>query len=640
MRRAPLFLRTAGGLLSLAALMAATPPAPEGPTADVTAVSVLPSPGRAEVVVDVRGVVEVSDFVLRDPARLVVDLVGARLVAPTILYDGVNRGGVRNIRYAQFRPDIVRVVVELDEARDYQVTQEENAVRVAFDAAQVFEGWSSDPARLASARAPANPAAPPAPVVTPAPAATTALPAAIPPSVRARAPEAPRAAATVGPSALQQQTSQQPRISVTFDRATIQEVIANFAAFSGRSIITGKDVSGEVTAEIHDQPWDIAFNAILAGQALAASELPGGIIRVDSRANLAAQDSLEPLTTRIIKINYARASSLAPSVAGVVTPGRGRAVPDTTTNSIIVTDLRSRIAMVDTFIQALDQRTPQVAIQARIIFVDRSDLEDMGIRYDLGSNQAFFNRLIQRADLATDPTGATPFSSGVNVINLGGNGVAAIANATEALKDGNPALQLIYSTVLGNFTLTAFLDALQSVALADVQAEPSVTVVDNREASIFVGERTPIRQIDVAGAGAGGGGGIARATTTFQETGIKLRVTPHVVAGTREILLELHAERSAVQASGISELGAIFTTQEGTTELLVGDGETAVIGGLTVTEVTVSKTGIPFLVDLPVLGRLFGFRSSSERRRDLLILVTPHIVDDMNQTGAGGQDRR
>ena len=196
MKRAPLFLRTAGGLLSLAALMAATPTAPEGPTADVTAVSVLPSPGRAEVVVDVRGVVEVSDFVLRDPARLVVDLVGARLVAPTILYDGVNRGGVRNIRYAQFRPDIVRVVVELDEVRDYQVTQEENAVRVAFDAAQVFEGWSSDAARLASARAPANPAAPPAPVVTPAPAATPALPAAIPPSVRARAPEAPRAAGT------------------------------------------------------------------------------------------------------------------------------------------------------------------------------------------------------------------------------------------------------------------------------------------------------------------------------------------------------------------------------------------------------------------------------------------------------------
>ncbi len=618
MKRAPLFLRSLGGPLSLAALMAATPATSAGPTADVTAVSVLPAAGRADLVVDLRGVVEVSDFVLTGPARLVLDLVGARLVAPTIQYDGVNRGGIRNIRYAQFRPDIVRVVVELDTARDYQVSQQEDAVHVAFDASGPFDAWSSDAGRVMAARPPVNPAAP---VVTPAPAPAPVAVAPAPARPRAPAP----APAMVGPTALQQQASQQPRISVTFDRASMQEVIANFAAFSGRSIITGKDVSGEVTAEIHDQPWDVAFNAILAGQALAASELPGGIIRVDSRANLATQDSLEPLTTRIIKINYARATSLAPSVAGVVTPGRGRAVPDTTTNSIIVTDLRSRIAMVDSFIQALDVRTPQVAIQARIIFVDRSDLEDLGIRYDLGSNQAFFNRLIQRSDAS-----GTPFSRDVNVINLGGNGVAAIANASEVLKDGNPALQLIYSTVLGNFTLTAFLDALQTVALADVQAEPSVTVVDNREANIFVGERTPIRQIDVAGAGATGGG-VARATTTLQETGIKLRVTPHVVAGTREILLELHAERSAVAASTVSELGAIFTTQEGTTELLVGDGETAVIGGLTVTEVTVSKTGIPFLVDLPVLGRLFGFRSSSERRRDLLILVTPHIVDDMNQ---------
>ena len=83
-------------------------------------------------------------------------------------------------------------------------------------------------------------------------------------------------------------------------------------------------------------------------------------------------------------------------------------------------------------------------------------------------------------------------------------------------------------------------------------------------------------------------------------------------------------------ASVIAEIGAIFSTQEATTQLLVRDGETAVIGGLTVTDVTVSKSGIPFLVDLPIIGRLFGYRTSKEQRRDLLILVTPHIVDDLN----------
>ena len=131
---------------------------------------------------------------------------------------------------------------------------------------------------------------------------------------------------------MSRQASQQPRISVTFDRASIQEVVANFAAFSGRSIIVGKEISGNVTAEVKDQPWDLAFNAILVGQGLAASELPGGIIRVDSRANLATQDSLELLATRIVKVNYARASTVAPSVQGMVSR-RGKATADTTSSA-------------------------------------------------------------------------------------------------------------------------------------------------------------------------------------------------------------------------------------------------------------------------------------------------------------------
>jgi type IV pilus assembly protein PilQ len=616
MKRARL-IRATGGLLVLAALqIAASPRRHSPPTGDVTAVSVMPAPGRAEVVIDVRGPVEVSDFVLDQPARLVIDLVGARLVAPTIQYDGVNRAGIRNIRYAQFRPDVVRVVVELDEARDYEVTQEDSAVRVAFEAAQQFTLWSSDAARRLAAGA-----------------ADITAPATLPPAPAAAPPVSRPRAASADPVPQVGVVSQQPRMSVTFDRATIQEVVANFAAFSGRSIILGAGISGEVTAEIREQPWDIAFYAILAGQGLAASELPGGIIRVDSRANLAAQDSIEPLRTRVVRINYARAISLAPSVASVVTPVRGRAVADTVTNSIIVTDIESRVAAVDSFIRSLDVRTPQVAIQARIIFVERTDLENLGIRYDLGTSTQFFNTLIQRFDVNGNPI------EGDLQVNLGGNAIAAIANASAAFAE-SPALELVYSTVLGNYALSAFLEALQAVTLADVQAEPQVTVVNNRPANIFVGERTPIRQIDPGSAIAGAGVTAARATTTFQPTGIRLDVTPHVVAGTREVLLELHAERSAVVASPISEIGAVFSTSEGTTELLVRDGETAVIGGLTVTEVNVTKSGIPFLVDLPVIGRLFGFRSNREVRRDLLILVTPHIVDDLSTADGGGQQRR
>src|SRR5207302_9393239 len=100
------------------------------------------------------------------------------------------------------------------------------------------------------------------------------------------------------------------------------------------------------------------------------------------------------------------------------------------------------------------------------------------------------------------------------------------------------------------------------------------------------------------------------------------------------ILMELHAERSSVQPSSV-DIGFTFQTQQADNQILVNDGETAVVGGLTVTEVTVTKTGIPFLVDLPIRGKLFGFTSQQENRRDLLILVTPHIIDDLVTPSTG-----
>lgn len=628
MNRAPLFLRTAGGLFAIAALLAAAPARPTTPTGDVTGVTVRSAPRRAELVIDVRGVVEVSDFVLANPARLVVDLVGARLIAPAMQYDGVTRAGIRNVRYAQFRPDVVRVVVELDSARDYDVKQEDGAVRVGFVAQEDFAIWSTagmpaGASRLVNAPS-AAPEATPAAAPAPVPIMTADLPRAIPrPAPASRNAE---------PAVVQDQVSQQPPISITLDHATIEEVVANFAAFSGRSIVLGKDISGTVTAEIRNQPWDVALNAILAGQGLSVIQLPGGILRVDSRAALAAQDSLEPVITRVVQIDYARANALQPSIVGVVST-RGKIIADSVTNSIIVTELASRISNVESFIKSLDTRTPQVAIQARIIFVDRTELEDLGVRYDLSSAAQFYT------DLIPNDARPTPSASTANpVVNLGGNAVAAIANASASLADGNAALKLVYSTVIGDFALTSFVEALQSVSLADLQAEPSVTVADNHNANIFSGEDTPIRQID-AGAASAATGQAARATTTFRRTGINLDVTPHVVAGTREILMLLHAERSQVTPSTLSEIGAVFSIQQANTQLLVRDGETAVIGGLTVTEITVTKSGIPFLVDLPVIGPLFGFRSNKETRRDLLILVTPHIVDDLTTAGTGGQNR-
>jgi len=405
----------------------------------------------------------------------------------------------------------------------------------------------------------------------------------------------------------------------------------------------GRDVKGKVTAEVKNQPWDLAFAAVLESQGLTYQVLEGGIINVLNKADFARADSTVPVETRLVRVNYAKASSLVGVVQSIVSKGRGAVVADTTNNALVITDTRNRINDVEQFVRGLDIRTPQVSIQAKLIFVNRTDVEELGIRYDLGSQTQFFNRLVQRPVPSSAqpgnpnpqgvPTGTIPtefFSTDETIVDLGGNSLSALGNAAQSVV--NPALDLIFSTAIGNFNLTAFLQALQRLSLQDVQAEPTITTLDNRPAEILVGDRVPIRVIDVSSASTGGTAP-PRATVSFEQTGVNLKVTPHVTAN-RQILMEVHVERSNVEPSSV-DIGFTFQTQQADNQVLVSDGETAVIGGLTVTEVTVTKTGIPFLVDLPIVGKLFGFTSETENRRDLLILITPHILDDLVEPSTG-----
>jgi len=557
----------------------------DGPASgEVTGVSVQASPGRADIVINVRGAVEVRDFMLEGPDRLVLDVMGARLKGNTSsLYDGVKRGGVLNLRYSQFERDVVRIVLELDHAKDYHVERGTDAIRVSFGTDQSFLAWSSNGPATARSKSPS------------------------------RQPEVQLPAIR-----LARTTAEEPRITVVWDRANIADVVAGFAAFSGRTVILGKDIKGEVTAEIKNQPWPQAFQAILASQGLSAQEMPGGIIRVDAPSVLAALDSLEPLETSVVRINYSKAADLTKSVEGTLTKGRGKVIADVGSNSLIITDTRSKVANVADFVRGLDIRTPQVSIKAKIVFVDRTDIEELGIKYDLGSSNQFFNKLVQRPD--PNATAGKTYAPEVNIVDVGGGSVSAIGNASGTIVGS--ALDLVFSTAFGGFTLTSFLSALERQDLSDIQAEPVITTLDNRKADILVGEETPVRVID-----AGGQAGAATSTVQFKETGIRLTVTPHVTSN-RQISMELHTERSAIQEVTAGDIGYVFSTQRADNQLLVNDGETAVIGGLTVTEVTNSRSGIPLLSGLPIIGKLFSFSKTEENRRDLIILVTPRIIDD------------
>src|SRR5919112_1674128 len=407
----------------------------DGPgSGEVTGVSVQASPGRADIVINVRGAVEVRDFMLQGPDRLVLDVMGARLNKFAGVYDGVKRGGVLNVRYSQFQPDVVRIVLELDRAKDYNVERGTDAIRVSFGTDQSFLAWSSNEATQPVARAKAQ-----------------------------RKPEVQLPA-----SRLVRTTTEEPRITVVWDRANVADVVAGFAAFSGRTIILGKDIKGEVTAEVKNQPWPQAFQAILASQGLSAQEMAGGIIRVDAPSVLASLASLEPLETNVVRINYGKAKDLTKSIEGSLTKGRGKVIADENTNSLIITDTRSKVANIADFVRGLDIRTPQVSIKAKIVFVDRTDIEELGVKYDLGSNNQFFNKLVQRFDPFATTPGQT-YEPEVNIIDLGGNSVSGIGNAEGTIVGS--ALDLVFSTALGGFTLTSFISALERQDLSDVQAE-------------------------------------------------------------------------------------------------------------------------------------------------------------------------
>jgi type IV pilus assembly protein PilQ len=639
-----LALGTARGATAATAGDGETPPAPRA--GSVTGVSVLPSAGRADVVIAVDRSVDVQDFVLEyAPYRIVLDLTGARLGIGSHFYDRVARGAITNVRYAQYKAGVVRVVIELDGAHKYDMTRDDNAVHIAVEGGDPkFAAWNTGATtglarvvalpKTAAPRESDTPAESARAVATPMASdivstATGAL--AIPAARHTTAPAA-------GHSLLQQhaQQSTQPRITVTYQDADIRDVLAAFAAFSGRTIVVGREVAGTVTAEVRDQPWDVALQSILSAQQLAASEDQYGIITVDSYKNIQSKQASEPLITQLVSINYASAPSLVETVksllarecggapaGGAPTAGqcapRGNVVADSGTNSLLITESQSHMNDVINYVRDLDIRTPEVSIKAKIVFINRTVATNLGLAYDFEEPTQFFNKLIDHVNPAQAPSLYDP---NVYVVNLGGDALSSIGNASRPYA-GSAALNLIYSLSLGKFSLTSFLDALALNNLSDVQAEPSVVTLDNRPAKIQVGQETPIRVID---ASSNGVGGVARATVSFKETGIILQVTPHIT-NNGQVLMQLHAEQSTLSQTG-GDLGYFFFKRYADNQLLVNDGETAVIGGLTQTTVTKNKSGIPILSNLPLIGGLFSQTSNQEDKQDLLILVTPHILAD------------
>ncbi|HSJ26094.1 MAG TPA: secretin N-terminal domain-containing protein [Longimicrobiales bacterium] len=596
----------------------------------VTGLSVAPVADRTEVVILVDGNVTPRHFMM-DDGRLVIDLNGVSQ-APRVDLRDFNRGGVRELRVAPFQPNVARVVLALGSPLQYEVVSEDGRIRVSFpNRSGEFAAWTQSLGTATAGGQAANagpigtpadqgalPEGRPVPDTRTQPAQQAAPPVAVQVAQQSAAPvpqPAPQPQLTAREIRLQQP------MSVMFMNEPLIEVLGMFSERSGRNIIAAPGVqTRSITAELRNMPWDQALQAILAQNNLVMRELPSGVLVVDDGANQRARVETEPMVTQAFPIQYISADSIRGAILGLLTEG-GRVTVNTASNSLLVTDVTSSLERVREILPQLDTRTPQVDISATIAFIDRTTLEAMGVMYDLKDSQGSqFNRLVQ--GFIPDPNTGVMTPTSEDVVLLGGNSIAALGNANYRV--ASPALELVTTLVLGRHSLITFLEALQQVSLSDIQAKPLVRTMDHRMASIQVGEETPIRVIDAgAGVGGAGGGAAPRATVEMKQTGVILEVTPHITGN--QVLLDMRAERSNIAAAP-SDIGVIFQTQNAQTQVLVNDGETVVIGGLTIVEKTRSRSGIPLLMDLPVIGALFRNELVRENKRDLLIMVTPHIV--------------
>jgi type IV pilus assembly protein PilQ len=409
----------------------------------------------------------------------------------------------------------------------------------------------------------------------------------------AQAPEpASRSAAPAAASS--SDASDGRRMSLDVQGAEIQTVLRSLSEFSGKNIVASKEVKGEVTLRLRNVPWRHALDILLRAQGLGMVDQGQTIVvsnldtlrkeEMERRTAERAQEELLPLATRIVPVSYANAEEMSKSVDKTLTK-RGHIEVDKRSNSLLITDIDERLDMAESMVRSLDTKTPQVEIVARLVDVDVTATRSLGIEW--GANNL---------DL---------FDAGIKEdIRVNASGVSS------------PAGTVKLGTVKPFGSIDAKLEALETQNKANIISNPRITTVDNREAKIVVGQKIPLIVQDVAG----------NPVSQLQTIGIQLRVTPHLTQD-KKIVMDLHPEVSDLSTQSTVQGGIIINTSEADTRVMVDNGQTAVIGGLIRTNESTIRRGVPLLKDIPLLGFFFRSQSAVRQNRELIIFVTPRIIE-------------
>jgi len=464
-----------------------------------------------------------------------------------------------------------------------------------------------------------------APVAAPAAPRPVALlaqaPAPAPVAALAAAPQNPPAGQTGAvPGANAPRYTGQP-VSLDFQGADLRAVLRTFAEISGLNMVIDPTIQGTVDVALRDVPWDQALDIILRANKLGYV-VDGTVVRVaplavlsdeeTQRRKLSDEQALSgELRVLTRSLSYARAEDLRPLLVATVLSQRGSIQTDVRTNTLIINDLPDRLERAAALITTLDRPEPQVEIEARIVQTNRAFARNIGVQWGVGAR-------------ASTALGNTLPMSFPNQGSIGGRtGLTQAGDQTQVdqvptmvnmgVAPATSAIGLALGSVNGAVNLDVALSALEKTGQGRVLSTPRVSTQNNIEAEITQGVQIPIQTV-----------ANNTVTVTFRDAALTLRVTPQITA-TNTVIMRISVENATADFSKAVNGIPPINTQRALTQVLVGDGDTTVIGGIYLSQEQTSQDRTPGLHRIPLLGWLFQRNEYTDESRELLIFITPKI---------------
>ena len=424
------------------------------------------------------------------------------------------------------------------------------------------------------------------------------------------------------------------RLTLNFQDIETRAVLQLLADTSGQNMVIADSVGGNVTLRLQNVPWDQALDIVMRTKGLDMRR-EGNVMLIGPASEIAAREKeilaarkevqeLAPLRSEFLQVNYAKAGDIAALIKSgnnnsLLSP-RGSVTIDERTNTLLLQDTSDRLADIRRLVATLDIPVRQVRIEARIVIVNDDFSRDLGVRFGVNAtaNQGSGQGYLTGTGVDFDNVSLLP---GVNNTPVPFDVGDAINRYMVNLPAANPAGAFALTFLDDDFIVDLELSAAEAEGRGEIVSQPTLITANQREASIEQGVEIPYQESSSSGA----------TTTSFKKAVLSLKVTPQITPDNR-VILDLVVSKDSVGQVVPSATGGFvpsIDTREITTQVLVNDGQTVVLGGILETERRDVEQKVPWLGDIPGLGHLFKSTSKTDNKDELLIFVTPRILREV-----------